>query len=299
MFRRLWIYQRERFPLAAMSLLALAVGSSAVLFSALARDAGPAQWSVVALAAVSVLLVFVQMRVLDEHKDFADDSRYRPYRAVPRGLVSLAELRWVLAAATLIQLGLAITVDSRLVCLLLLLWAYLALMSVEFFVRDWLRPRAFAYLASHNPFGALIVLYAASFEWLPRNASPHGALLLLAAAVFFSTALLEIGRKIRAPQDEEHGVVTYSAAWGRTHAVLAWCAAAALTIGCGLLAALQIGHGAAFALLMAPIAGLAALSALRYLRKPETRLAKAIEGLSGITSLALYAALGPVAVLLP
>ena len=299
MLRRLWVYQRERFPLAAMSLLALAVASSAAIFSALARGAALPQWSAFVAAAASVLLVFMQMRVLDEHKDFADDARYRPYRAVPRGLVHLAELRWLLAAATLAQLGLAIAIDGRLVCLLILLWAYLALMSAEFFVRNWLRPRAFAYLASHNPFGALIVLYAAAFEWLPRNASPHPALLLFAAAVFFDTALLEIGRKIRAPQDEEHGVVTYSAAWGRTRAVLAWCAAGALTIGCGLFAAREIGQGVVFALLMAPVAGLAAVSAIRYLRNPQTRPAQAIEALSGLATLVFYAALGPIAAVLP
>jgi 4-hydroxybenzoate polyprenyltransferase len=32
---------------------------------------------------------------------------------------------------------------------------------------------------------------------------------------FFNGTVLEIGRKIRAPQDEEAGVETYSFLWGR------------------------------------------------------------------------------------
>ena len=70
----------------------------------------------------------------------------------------------------------------------------------EQFLREILpRARHFAYLVSHIPFGGLIALYASAFEWLPRGAHPHPALLLLAAAVLFDSTLLEIGRKIRAP----------------------------------------------------------------------------------------------------
>lgn len=299
MLERLWRYQRERFPLLAMGLLALLLASAATLYSALARGAGLPDIGSIAAAAASAFLVFVQMRVLDEHKDFEDDARFRPYRAVPRGLVSLGELRWIFGAASAGQVAIAAWVDLRLLWLLAALGGYLALMTVEFFARDWLRSRAFAYLASHNPFGALIALYAAAFEWLPQGAEPHPALALLAAAVFFDTALLEIGRKIRAPQDEEAGVVTYSAVWGRTRAALAWSGAFALVLACGWLAARATGHGTAFAVLMAPLGAAAAVSCLRYLRNPETRRAKAIEGLSGLATLMLYAALGPIAALLP
>ena len=38
---------------------------------------------------------FLQLRIADEFKDFAEDSRFRPYRPVPRGLVTLTELGWV------------------------------------------------------------------------------------------------------------------------------------------------------------------------------------------------------------
>lgn len=296
MLKRLWLYQRERFPLLAMGTLSLLLGSAATMFSALARGADVPQAGAVAAAAASALLVFVQMRVLDEFKDFEDDARYRPYRPVPRGLVTLGELRWVLAAASAGQIAIALAVDTRLLWLLAALWGYLLLMTVEFFARSWLRSHAFAYFASHIPFGGLIALYATAFEWLPRAADPHPALALLALAALFDTSMLEIGRKIRSPRDEEAGVVTYSSAWGRTKATAAWLAAFALVVIFGGLAARAAGHGAVFAALMAPLAVAAVTCCLRYLRTPDT--AKAIEAMSGIATLALYAALGPIPVLL-
>jgi 4-hydroxybenzoate polyprenyltransferase len=296
MLRRLWIYQRERFPLAAMAALALLLAAAATLFSARLRGAPLPAAGALCAAAVSVFLVFIQMRVFDEFKDREDDARYRPYRPVPRGLVSLAELRGVQIAASAGMIVIALALDARLLWLLAALWGYLLLMAVEFFAPVWLRARHFAYLVSHIPFGGLIALYASAFEWLPRGAHPHPALLLLAAAVLFDSTLLEIGRKIRAPRDEETGVATYSHVWGPTRATLAWLAAFALLLVFGLLAAHATGDGATFTLLMAPLALVAALCALRYLRRPEN--AKAFEPVSGVVSLALFTALGPLPVLL-
>ena len=59
------------------------------------------------IAFVSCLLFFAQLRIADEFKDIDEDTRYRPYRPVPRGLVRLAELRNVFIGAAVIQLLLA------------------------------------------------------------------------------------------------------------------------------------------------------------------------------------------------
>lgn len=295
MLRRLWIYQRERFPLASMGALALLLGASATMFSALVRGAAMPSAHTVLAAAASALLVFAQMRVLDEFKDAEDDARYRPYRPLPRGLVSLAELRGVLALGAAAQVCIALAVDVRLLWLLAALWGYHALMTAEFFARDWLRSRHFLYLASHVPFGGLIALYAAAFEWLPRGGGAHPALLLLAGAAVCDTTLLEIGRKIRAPRDEEQGVATYSAVWGRRRSTFAWLAAFVLLAVSGALAARAAGLGVTFALLIAPLAVAAMFCSLRYLRQPDA--AGAFERTSGLATLALYLALGPAALL--
>jgi 4-hydroxybenzoate polyprenyltransferase len=86
------------------------------------------------VAFATSLLFFLQLRVADEFKDFEEDSRFRPYRAVPRGLVTLRELAWVGVGAAAIQLALALWLDPSIAWLLLLAWIYLAMMTREFFV---------------------------------------------------------------------------------------------------------------------------------------------------------------------
>ena len=142
---RWWIYQRERFPLLAHGPLVLAFSSSAVCFSALLRGGPRPAWSSFAVAFGTCLFFFLQLRLADEFKDFEEDSRYRPYRPVPRGLIKLRELGWLWVATGILQLLLALWLAPWLLLVLLAGWTYLALMSVEFFARDWLKARAYLY----------------------------------------------------------------------------------------------------------------------------------------------------------
>src|SRR5215467_15501229 len=106
---RWWVYQRERFPLGAHGPIILAFSLSAVSYSALLRGTHHLPgWKSCLVAFASSFLFFLQLRLADEFKDFEEDSRYRPYRAVPRGLVSLRDLGIVGVAAAIIQLLLAL-----------------------------------------------------------------------------------------------------------------------------------------------------------------------------------------------
>ena len=124
-----WIvYQQERFPLAAHAPLVAAFSASAVCYSALVRGATTAPpWRSFLAAFVTSLVFFLQLRIADEFKDFEEDSRYRPYRPVPRGLVTLRELATLFVILVLIQLALALWLSVRLIPLLLITWTYLAL----------------------------------------------------------------------------------------------------------------------------------------------------------------------------
>ena len=75
--------------------------------SALLRGAAPSVLAIV--VAVLVLFgFFFQLRVADEHKDNEDDTKYRPERPVPRGLVTLKELRVVAFVVAAAQIGLTV-----------------------------------------------------------------------------------------------------------------------------------------------------------------------------------------------
>ncbi len=291
--RRWNTYQKERFPLIAHGPLILAFSMCAVCFSALLRGANVfPSFPVIAVAFGSSLISFLHLRLADEFKDFEEDSKYRPYRAVPRGLVSLRELGtlWVLTA--LVQLGLAAWLDLRLVPVLLITWLYLGLMSREFFCRRWLKAHPFTYMWSHMFIMPLIDFYATACDWLTANGSIPPGLFWFVIVSFLNGFVIEIGRKIRSPKDEETGVETYSVLWGRQKAVAAWLFVMALTATGGVMAASLIG----FAIpVLAVLGGIFILSigfAISFLKSP--RNGKPFEILSGVWTLCLYLMLGVV-----
>jgi len=291
---RLWTYQAERFPVVGHGILIAAFSFSAIGFSMLLR--GAAVWpnpKTVLAGFVTAFCFFLQLRLADEFKDFAEDSQYRPYRPVPRGLVSLRELGWLWAVTALLQLALALWLDPKLVPLLLLVWGYLALMSKEFFVRDWLKARPITYLWTHMLIVPLIDLYTTATDWLVAGqAVPHGGLAWFLVVSFFNGVVIELGRKIRAPRDEEPGVETYSALWGRLRAVLAWLAALLLTALSAWLAAAQIGVAGPVGGLLGLLLAVAVAVGVRFLQQPVTSRAKLIETVSGVWTILMYLSVG-------
>lgn len=223
---RLFQYQKERFPLLAHLPLV------AVLAAAGLRLAGGldlARWT----AMVVVLTgLFFQLRVADEFKDAETDRRFRPERPVPRGLISLRELAVLAGVVALLQLALTAWLEVALLPWLLLVHAYGAAMTVEFGIGDWLRARPLLYLLSHMAIMPLIGLFA-----LRAGGSLPDAWAGFALLCYANGLVLEIGRKIRKPEDEREGVETYSALWGR-RALVAW----ALAVVAAMICVAVMGH---------------------------------------------------------
>ena len=292
--RRWWIYQKERFPLVQHGPLILAFSFSAVAFSWMLRSTAgwPSLLSVV-VAFGSCLVFFLQLRIADEIKDDEEDARYRPYRPVPRGLVSLGELRGLFVLGAALQLGLALWLDARLLVLLLVTWAYLTLMSKEFFVREWLRGRHLTYMVTHMAIMPLIDLYATSTDWLVFQGYPPPGLFWFLLASFFNGMVVEIGRKIRSPQDEEEGVPTYSTVWGRRRALGTWWLVMGLALVCACLAARRIGFFLPLAIVLGATLAAAAVIGVRFLRQQTPGAGKWIENWSGIWTLVFYLSVGP------
>jgi 4-hydroxybenzoate polyprenyltransferase len=293
-FPRRWAeYCRERFPL-----LRHGVVIAAFVFATLAVAQAVADRTEAlaplpfALGFALALLAFLELRILDEFKDASDDARYRSYRPVPRGLVTLRELRAVGVAAVAIQLLLAAFAGAAAVAALLATLAWMALMGREFFASAWLRARPIAYVASHAAVVPLIVLAVAACS----GHAPDVALLApFLALTYASTVVFEFGRKIRAPPDEQTGVETYSALWGHRVAAAAWFATLATS---ALLAVAAVPTTAdrrpVVALGLLAAAAAAALAA-RFATRPTKRASRWIEALSGIWLVSAYLAVGLVA----
>lgn len=293
--KKWWIYQRERFPIFAHGPLVAAFSFCAVSFSSLLVGDTIPSGRVYLVAFAVCLLMFLQLRIADEFKDYEEDARWRPYRPVQRGLVSLAELRVVFIFAAVIQLLLTLWLSAPLVLILLLAWMYLALMSVEFFCRSWLKKRPLVYLVTHMGIMPLVDFYGTACEWMPLGISMPQGLGWFLAASFFNGIVIELGRKLRQPKDEEEGVETYSFLWGKRGGALAWLSMMVLTVLCAGLAARQIDFVVPVLVTLCVVSVLAAALAWRYVGK--TLPGKYMEMASGLWTLVLYLSLGIVPLL--
>jgi len=233
---RWWTYQKERFPIFQHGILVLAFSCSAVTYSSLATNT-ESQFTSYLVAFVTSFLFFLQLRIADEFKDAEEDAKYRPNRPVPRGLIKLKELGWVFVIAAIIQLILALLISPYQLVTLAIAWSYLALMSKEFFVRDWITAHPITYLWTHMLIMPLVDLYATSCHWIPAGEKPWLGLVLFLCASFFNGLVIELGRKLRQPQQEQEGVPTYSKLWGLKKASFIWLTCILLTGIFALLAA--------------------------------------------------------------
>lgn len=278
---RLWTYQSERFPLLRTGLLLAMFTAASISVSAnLAHRASPGVWTFF-VAWFATLMIFFQLRASDEVKDFDDDRRFRPERPIPRGLVSLRLIVGLglacapLAALIAASLGLSVLLPLGLV------WLWLGLMNAEFFAPHWLKARPFLYLVSHMAIMPLIDLFVTATEWLPHGAEPPAGLGWFLGLSFANGCVLEIGRKVWAPQSERAGVETYSTLMGPRRAAALWLAAAclayALLIGVGLSVGAPLIVAAIGAVALATLAGVVA----QFMADPTPAGQQRIDALAG------------------
>jgi 4-hydroxybenzoate polyprenyltransferase len=290
---RWWVYQRERFPVFRHGLLIAGVCFGAL---ALSMPAGERLvWPILirfGAAFATVFLFFLQLRIADEFKDYEEDRRCRPRRPVPRGLVTLGELKVVAAAGAAVQLGLALWVSSRLLLPLAAVWAWMLLMTREFFVPAWLRRHAVVYLGSHTLILPLIYFYVSACGWFAASMPPPRGLGWLLAFGFCSGLVVEIGRKIWAPEDEIPGVQTYSRLWGYRAATMVWAGVMLAAAVCMLRAAAPAGSTAPLLGLIGALSGAGFPCGRRFIKLAQPGDALRIERMSGIWTLATHIGLG-------
>ena len=238
------IYLNERFPLGKNSFFVLIFTLSGYIYTSLLYNSkimylftngvkiGIFQYKIIALFII-IFMFFFQLRITDEFKDYEEDLKYRSYRPVQRGVISLKTLRKIGIATVIVQIILAHVINPKLIYFMLLVWIYMFLMAKEFFIKKWLTKRILIYALSHvviMVFITLVIVEATQYI-VPKNIFDvfilqryrHNidfALIPLFALNYLNGIVLEIGRKTRRADEEEHGVQTYSKLWGRKKAVI-------------------------------------------------------------------------------
>ena len=211
------VYFKERFPLIPNLLVALGIVESARRW---ARIQGSEETGILAFAVALLggMLFLMQLRLMDETKDFEKDRIAHPDRPLPRGLFTIDEFRtfvrrfqwamilWIAAAAW--------AGGSTAAALFGLGVLYLHLMFVEFYLGDRLVRRPLVYAILHQviifPLGAF-VLACFRGPWNDMRTFWFCTLLL---GSFFG---FEVGRKL---DPDSHPVLrTYLHQYGKQKTV--------------------------------------------------------------------------------
>ena len=291
-FKRFWIYQSERFPVFSYGLMVLTFAFSAMSYSKILR--GDFNFSILTLliGAMTSFGYFFLLRIFDEFKDADDDAKYRPYRAVPRGLVSFKELKGL---ATII-IGLQCILNAVFIPKMLWIWGlviiYMFVMAKEFFVRDWLRKHPISYLVSHMMIMPVIDFYTTGLDWNNNSTNIPNGLIIFLIVTFLNGVVIEIGRKIRAKNAEEIGVETYSYLWGEKGATITWLCVLFSTFIFANVACFYAGFGKMTFIFLVFSLIFCAIPALKFLKTREQKIAAKIETMAGIWTLGMYLSLG-------
>ena len=242
------IYLNERFPLGKNSIFVLIFTLSGYIYTGLLYNSKiinqifskeikvPMPWHKIAALFIIIFMFFLQLRITDEFKDYEEDLKYRAYRPVQRGVITLKALGKIGIATIIIQIILAYIIDFKIIYFMIIVWFYMFLMAKEFFIKEWLTKRILIYALSHVVimiFITLVIVNATQYivlgeaeniikfgalQWYRHNIDI--ALIPLFTLNYLNGIVLEIGRKTRRADEEEHGVQTYSKLWGKKKAAV-------------------------------------------------------------------------------
>lgn len=275
-------YLAERFPVGPYLVLIGAMVAGASAAAAIATGAPvPLSWPQ-AICVFTILFGFFHLRVFDEHKDYDKDVQAHPDRVLSRGLITLKDLRIAGLVAVVAEVSLNIPLGLHALSWVCSFILFSVAMRFEFGVSEWLNQHLVIYAISHNPIVALMMCYV--------MAVASGGLVFSAPALWFlAVATLtslgfELGRKLRAPEDELEGQDTYTRALGVWGAVrlLVVVEAAAVAVTAPLLSSVW-----AFAALAA-VGLVMILGPVLFGRNPSSKGAKMAENTATLGALGIY-----------
>ena len=231
--KKWYTYQKERFPVLTYGLyifcIVFGVFCYNTAFAELTMTTQMRKYLSLLLKPYSVnyytlipmflvaFLQFLMIRIVDEFKDYEEDCKYRPYRPVPRGLVTLKELKVLFFICAVLQVGITYAFGkSESIIYLAILWITFLLMTKGFFIKSVLDKHILLEVLLDEIMLPVLILYLSSFVYY-IEISVIWKLLVIGYIISW---IVEIARKVRCKEDEEEGVKTYTAVFGIPKAVL-------------------------------------------------------------------------------
>lgn len=212
--KKWYTYQKERFPIIVFGIYILSIVIAVYGF---AKSYVDINYITVLPMFIVAFLQFLMVRIVDEFKDYEEDCKYRPYRPVPRGLVTLKELKVLFIICAITQITITF-IFSKNIIFLMFLWLFFAIMSKGFFIKKSLDKHLLLEVMLDEIMMPLLVILLLGFTPIQISANTNIWKILLLS--YLVSWIVEIARKIRAKEQEETGVKTYTAIFGIPKATL-------------------------------------------------------------------------------
>lgn len=216
--RRGWRFVCERFPpWLHLPVIALIVAANGLMA---ARMLGaPMRLFSLAVAFAVAAMFFFRLRCFDEIKDYEVDLDLNPTRPLPRGLLTVRQMKGMILGLTALELGITAALGPAALCTHAAAVAYSYLMYREFFIGRFLRPHLTTYAVTHTFVSVLVALSVMTqATGVPPTDFP-GALFAVALVNWALFNVFEFARKTFAEAEETLGADSYSRRFGPLGAV--------------------------------------------------------------------------------
>lgn len=212
--KKWYTYQKERFPILMFGVYVLCIVIAVFGFASLYTKFN----NIVILPMFIVgFLQFLMVRIVDEFKDYEEDCKYRPYRPVPRGVVTLEELKILFIICAITQISITIACTKN-ITYLTILWLFFAIMTKGFFIKKVLDKHLLLEVTLDEIMMPILVIFLLGFT--PFEITSNTNVWKILVLSYLVSWIVEIARKIRSKEQEETGVRTYTAVYGIPKAIL-------------------------------------------------------------------------------
>jgi len=235
----------------------------------LGSDAALLSWPTL-LGVGDVLGALLILRLMDELKDRDIDERLFPERPLPSGAVLESDIRRSLVVVCCAFVAVNAVAVPTLVAAAAVL-GFALLMFSHFLARDALRRSLLLTLVTHQPIVPLVLLQAlAVATWwagAAPDALPADAVVPFLLVLWMPILGWEIGRKIRAPE-QETDYVTYTRVLGLRGAVAFALAVQGIAAAAGAWLCATLSLSVVYATVLAVSFACVLWSHVRFLRRP-------------------------------
>jgi len=289
LLKKYFLYTKERFPIPATFAYAAALYYLSYFFTNIIQNRSPFDPAESIIGCLVFYMALFEIRLLDEHKDYAKDVIAHPGRMLSRGEITLKELRKLLYAMAALQAVMAIYLGPAPFVVWLAIQVFALLMFKEFFVPDFLNRHMGLYLISHQVSVPLALLFGISqrIDLLYLKTVHPVSFALFLFGTMMATINYEIARKTWSPDREHDQADSYTKVWGIGGAVIVNQSVAILAGTSFLYFYISIPRSIVYTLIVCSAYLLFLATEVAFLVKRDSRTSKVIEMTGALYSLAV------------